>query len=216
MYNPPHFREERVEVLHQLIQQHRLATLVTLGVDGLIANHLPLVLDPSPAPLGTLRGHLSRANPQWRDSLQGVPALAIFHGPQAYVTPSWYPTRQETGRVVPTWNYVVVHAYGPLGTFDDPSLLEQHLRTLTNLQEAALPRPWSVDDAPADFFHSQLTGIIGIEIPVTRFEGKWKVSQNRSATDRAGVVRGLRESASPAHCTMADLVSAKDRKDGDP
>jgi transcriptional regulator len=211
MYNPAHFREERVEVLHQLIQQHRLATLVTLGADGLIANHMPLVLEPAPAPLGTLRGHLSRANSQWRDSLPGVSALAIFQGPQAYITPSWYPTREETGRVVPTWNYVVVHAYGPLRTFEDRCLLEQHLRTLTTLQEAALPHPWSVDDAPIDFFQSQLTAIIGIEIPLSRLEGKWKVSQNRSATDRAGVVSGLHASGTAAHNTMADLVAAKDR-----
>ena len=112
---------------------------------------------------------------------------------------------------MPTWNYVVVHAHGPLRTFEDPYLLEQHLRTLTNLQEAALPHPWSVDDAPVDFFHSQMTGIIGIEIAVTRLEGKWKVSQNRSATDRAGVLKGLRASGTPAHCAMADLVSAKDK-----
>jgi len=139
-----------------------------------------------------------------------VSALAIFQGPQAYITPSWYPTREETGRVVPTWNYVVVHAYGPLRTFEDRILLEQHLRTLTNLQEAALPHPWSVDDAPVDFFQSQLTAIIGIEIPVTRLEGKWKVSQNRSARDRAGVVRGLQASGTTVHKTMADLVAAKE------
>ena len=114
---------------------------------------------------------------------------------------------------MPTWNYVVVHAYGPLSAFDDPLLLEQHLRTLTNLQESRLPHPWSVDDAPADFFHSQLSGIVGIEIPLTRLEGKWKVSQNRSATDRAGVVRGLEASGTPAHHRMACLVAAKDSKD---
>jgi len=211
MYIPTHFREERVEVLHQLIQQHRLATLVTLGADGLIANHMPLVLEPAPAPLGTLRGHLSRANSQWRDSLPGVSALAIFHGPEAYITPSWYPTKDETGRVVPTWNYIVVHAYGPLRTFEDRCLLEQHVRTLTNLQEAALPHPWSVDNAPAEFFQSQLNAIIGIEIPITRLEGKWKVSQNRSAPDRAGVVKGLQASGTAVHNTMADLVAAKDK-----
>jgi transcriptional regulator len=210
MYNPPHFREQRTDVLHRLIQEHSLATLVTLGADGLIANHIPLVLDPGPAPLGTLRGHLSRANLQWRDSLPGVPALAIFQGPEAYITPSWYPTREETGRVVPTWNYVVVHAHGPFRTFEDPVLLEQHVRTLTHHKEAAFPRPWNVDDAPVDFFHSQLAGIIGIEISITRLEGKWKVSQNRSTTDRAGVVEGLRASRKLADQTMADLVSAKD------
>jgi transcriptional regulator len=210
MYNPPHFREERLEVLHRLIQENSLATFVTLGADGLIANHIPLILDPEPAPLGTLRGHLSRANLQWRDSLPGAPALAIFQGPEAYITPSWYPTRQETGRVVPTWNYVAVHAHGPFRTFEDPVLLEQHVRTLTHHKEAAFPCPWSVDDAPADFFHGQLAGIIGIEISITRLEGKWKVSQNRSIKDRAGVVEGLQASGNPADKTMADLVSEKD------
>jgi transcriptional regulator len=209
VYNPLHFREERTEVLHQLIQRYSLATFVTLGADGLIANHMPLILDPEPAPLGTLRGHLSRANTQWRDSLPGASALAIFQGPEAYITPSWYPTRQETGRVVPTWNYVVVHAHGPFRTFEDPVLLEQHVRTLTHHQEAARPHPWSVDDAPVDFFHGQLAAIIGIEISITRLEGKWKVSQNRSVNDRAGVVEGLRESGNPV---MADLVSGKDGK----
>jgi len=211
MYNPPHFREERIGVLHRLIQGHSLATFVTLGADGLIANHLPLVLDPEPAPLGTLRGHFSRANAQWRESLPGAPALAIFQGPEAYITPSWYPSRQETGRVVPTWNYVVVHAHGPFRTFEDPVLLERHLRILTDRQEAARPCPWSVDDAPADFFHDQMKGIIGIEISIARLEGKWKVSQNRSIIDRAGVVEGLQASGNPAHKAMADLVSAKDR-----
>jgi transcriptional regulator len=210
MYNPPHFREERTGVLHRLIQEHSLATFVTLGPEGLIANHIPLILDPEPAPLGTLRGHLSRVNPQWRDSLPGVSALAIFQGPQAYITPSWYPTRLETGRVVPTWNYVVVHAHGTFRTFEDPAFLEQHVRTLTNHKEAQRPCPWSVDDAPVEFFHGQLEGIIGIEISITRLEGKWKVSQNRSATDRAGVVEGLLESGNPADKTMADLVSERD------
>src|SRR5262249_13969532 len=160
MYNPPHFREERAEVLHQLIQQHSLATLVTLGADGLIANHMPLILDPQPAPLGTLRGHLSKANSQWRDSLPDVSALAIFHWPDAYITPFWYPTKDEIVRVVRTLNFLVVHAHGPLRVFDGPLLLEQHVRTLTNQQESRRSHPWSVDDAPVDFFHGQLSGIV--------------------------------------------------------
>ncbi len=210
MYNPPHFREERTDVLHRFIREHSLATFVTLGVDGLIANHIPLILDTEPAPRGTRRGHLSKANPQWRDSLPAVSALAIFQGPDAYITPAWYPTRQETGRVVPTWNYVVVHAHGPFRTFEDPVLLEQHVRTLTDHKEASFPCPWSVYDAPVDFFHGQLAGIIGIEISIARLEGKWKVSQNRSVNDRAGVVAGLSASGNPADKTMADLVSTKD------
>src|SRR5262249_11757109 len=126
MYTPAHFHEDRIDILHRLIGEHSLATLVTIGAEGLIANHIPLILDPEPAPFGTLRGHVSRANPQWRDSLPDVPALAIFQGPHAYISPSWYPTKQETGLVVPTYNYVVVHAHGPLLTYTDASRLEQH------------------------------------------------------------------------------------------
>jgi len=209
MYIPEHFREERVEILHQLIQQHSLATLVTLGTDGLMANHVPLILDPEPAPLGTLRGHLAKANGQWRDSRPDVSALAIFQGPTAYISPSWYATKQETGRVVPTYNYAVVHARGRLLTYDDPTRLERHLRALTNLHEASFPAPWTVDDAPADFFHRMLNSIVGIEIPIERLDGKWKVSQNRPAADREGAALGLRAAGKSA---MADLVSKKDRE----
>jgi transcriptional regulator len=207
MYNPAHFREERLEVLQQLISRHRLATLVTLGSDGLIANHVPLIHHPDPAPLGALRGHLARPNPQWRDSSPVVEALAIFQGPDAYISPSWYPTKSETGRVVPTWNYAVVHAYGPLQTFDDPSWLEQHVRELVNLQEAELREPWKVDDAPPDFIQGMLKGIVGIEMQITRLEGKWKMSQNRPARDQAGVIQVLRTSADPALQAVADLIA---------
>lgn len=204
MYLPAHFREDRLEVLHRFIEQHGLATLVTLSAEGLTANHIPMVLDLAPAPLGTLRGHVSKANPLWRDSPPDVSALAIFQGPSAYITPSWYPSTRETGRMVPTYNYVVVHAHGPIRTFEDPALLEQHLRTLTDLHEAAFPAPWKIEDAPADFFQAMLKSIVGIEIPIARLEGKWKVSQNRLPADRAGAEAGLRASGCPA---MADLVS---------
>lgn len=209
MYIPPHFREERIDILHELIRQHSLAALVTLGPDGFLANHLPLIVDPEPAPLGTLRGHLSKANSQWRDSLPSVPALAIFQGPAAYITPSWYPSKLETGSVVPTYNYVVVHAHGPLATFEDPVLLERHLRHLTNAHEAAFADRWSIDDAPASFIRGLLKGIVGIEIPIARLEGKWKLSQNRAVADRTGVVEGLTASANPSHQDMAELISRK-------
>src|SRR6266571_7504114 len=172
MYLPKHFEEARVEVLHQLIHAHPLGALVTLAPGGLDANHIPFEVDPEPTPFGTLRGHVARANPMWREFSRETDALVIFQGPGTYISPAWYATKDETGRVVPTWNYVVVHAHGPLRIFEDPSLLEQHVRTLTNLQEARLPHPWSVDDAPVDFFHGQLSGIVGIEIPLTRLEGK--------------------------------------------
>ena len=209
MYNPVHFREERIDVLHQLIGEQSLAALVTLGSEGLIANHLPLVLDPDPAPFGTLRGHLSKANPQWRDSLPGTLALAIFQGPSAYVTPSWYPSKEETGKVGPTFNYVVVHAHGPLHTFDDTVLLESNVRALTELHESAFSHRWSVNDAPADFIQTQLKGIIGIEMPIARLEGKWKVSQNRVPGDRQGVIDGLRAQGDPESLAMADWIASK-------
>ncbi len=212
MYNPSHFREERVEVLHELIRRKRLATLVTLGPDGLVANHIPLILHPDPAPLGMLMGHVARANPLWRDARPDVEALAIFEGPDSYISPSWYPSHQETGRVVPTWNYAVVHAYGPLGIFDDPARLEQHVRELTSLEEASMPQPWSPDQAPSDFLGAMLKGIVGIEIPVARLDGKWKVNQNRLPQDRAGAVRALRALGDPASASMADLIAERDRE----
>ena len=192
-----------------MIRQHSLAALVTLGPDGFLANHIPLIVDPEPAPLGTLRGHLSKANSQWKDSLPGVPALAIFQGPAAYITPSWYPSKLETGNVVPTYNYVVVHAHGLLATFEDPVLLERHLRKLTDAHEAPFADRWSIDDAPAGFIRGLLKGIVGIEIPIARLEGKWKLSQNRTLADRAGVVEGLTTSANPADQDMAELISRK-------
>src|SRR5437899_1001721 len=178
MYIPPHFREDRAGVLHQMMEQQNFATLVTLGTDGLMANHIPMLLDRTAGPFGTLRGHVSKANPQWRDSLPDVEALAIFQGPAAYISPSWYPSKDETGRVVPTYNYIVVHARGPMRTFQDPSRLHEHVRALTIPQESAFAQPWKIEDAPTDFIEGMLKGIVGIEIPIARLEGKWKVSQN--------------------------------------
>ena len=209
MYIPPHFQEERPEVLQQLMRQHSLAALVTLGPDGLIANHVPLILYPEVGPLGTLRGHLSRTNPQWRDSLPEVSALAIFQGPSAYITPSWYPTKQEGGKVVPTYNYMVVHAHGPLQTYDDPSLLERNVRALTELHESRFAEPWSVDDAPADYVKGMLKGIVGVEIPIAKLEGKWKLSQNRPAEDQRGAVDGLAQTADPLSAAMADWFASR-------
>jgi transcriptional regulator len=210
MYNPSHFRETRVPVLHDLIRRHPLASLVTLGLEGLVANHIPMEIDADPEPFGTLRGHVARANPVWRDSAKDLDALVIFSGPQLYITPSWYPTKQESGKVVPTWNYAVVHAYGPLRPIDDAAWLRDFVTRLTNRHEAGRAMPWKVTDAPADFIERQLTGIVGIEIPVRRLEGKWKVSQNRAAPDRAGVVVGLREGDDPTSHALANLVADAD------
>jgi transcriptional regulator len=211
MYNPPHFQEERTDVLQQLIREHTLAAVVTMGPEGLIANHVPLILDAEAGALGTLRGHVSRMNPQWRDSLPHIAALAIFQGPSAYITPSWYPSKEQTGRVVPTYNYVVVHAHGSLKTYEDPELLLRNVRALTELHEASFAERWSVDDAPADFIREQLKGIVGIEIPISRLEGKWKVSQNRVPADRQGVIDGLRSAGDVKSLAMADQVASRNR-----
>ena len=206
MYVPAHFEETRLEVLHDLVRNHPLATLVTLDRAGLNANHIPMELDPEPQSLGTLRGHVSRANPMWRDVSSNVSALAIFQGPEIYITPSWYQTKQESGKVVPTWNYAVVHAYGPIRIIEDHAWLRSLVERLTNRHEAQRPEPWEVADAPDDYIEGQLRGIVGIEIPIERLIGKWKVSQNRPEADRKGVSMGLHElSKSDAAC-MADLV----------
>ncbi|HVW87061.1 MAG TPA: FMN-binding negative transcriptional regulator [Bryobacteraceae bacterium] len=191
MYTPAHFREDRPDVLRDLIGKYPLAALVTIGPDGLEANHIPLLFDPDPAPHGTLRGHLSRANRQWQNLRPDVEALAIFQGPQAYISPNWYPTKQETGRVVPTWNYAVVHAYGSLRVYDDPARLRSFLDRLTAIHEAKQPVPWKPADAPPEYIEGLLKAIVGIELTITRLEGKWKVSQNQPAENRAGVAAAL-------------------------
>lgn len=206
MYLPAHFREDDVASIHALIRDHSLATLVTLGPEGLVANHIPMEIDPDPLPWGTLRGHVARANPVWHGANADVPALAIFVGPQGYITPSWYATKLDTGKVVPTWNYVAVHAYGPLRAIDDPAWLRDFVGRLTDRHEAGRAPMWRITDAPHDYIDRQLKGIVGIEIPVTRFEGKWKVSQNREPADRAGVVAGLRAEGGEPQGALADLV----------
>ena len=211
MYLPSHFKEDRLPVLHQLIRDHPLATLVTLGPDGLVANHIPMEIEPGGA-LGILRGHVARANPVWRDTRSNVEALAVFQGAQGYVTPAWYQTKAESGKVVPTWNYVVVHASGPLRAIDDPAWLRRFVTRLTDHHEGrrrdrAGDEPWRVTDAPDDYVERQLGGIVGIEIPLTRLEGKWKMSQNRTGEDREAVVAGLRAAGDPASLALAELVA---------
>lgn len=209
MYIPRANEESRIPVLHQLIQTEPLAALVTMSASGLLASHIPMVLDRADSTLGILRGHVSRANPQWRDLNASVDALAIFSGPQHYITPSWYPGKLEHGKEVPTWNYVVVHAYGPLQAMEEEAWLMSHLEQLTAENEAGTPIPWKVSDAPADFIRSQIKGIVGFEIPIRRLEGKWKVSQNRSARDKQSVIAGLTELNTPDSLTMKDLVAER-------
>jgi transcriptional regulator len=209
MYIPRANKEDRIPILHKLMAEQPFASLVTMGTSGLFASHIPMVLEQNGA-LGLLKGHLSRANTQWRDYTPSVEALAIFSGPQHYITPTWYPEKQETGKVVPTWNYVVVHAYGHLKVIEDSEWLMAHLANLTSIHEAESPVPWKISDAPADYIASQIKGIVGLEIEIERLEGKWKVSQNRSEPDRVGVARGLNELNTAESLEMKALVERRD------
>lgn len=191
MYNPSHFQENRLSVLHDAIRQSGLPTLVTWGENGLEASHVPMFLDPTHGPYGAILGHLSRGNTQWRSYTPMVQSLAMFMGPDCYVTPSWYPSKAETGRAVPTWNYIAVHAYGDLEIIDDPGAVLAIVSQLTNLHEQKRIDPWAVSDAPPDYVQSQLKGIVGFRLAISRIEGKWKLSQNRTPQDRQGVMDGL-------------------------
>jgi len=212
MYLPKHFEETRVATLHELIRAHPLGALVTFDAGRIEANHIPFEIDPDPAPFGTLHGHVARANPAWRGLSPAVDALVIFQGPEAYVSPSWYPSKQESGKVVPTWNYAVVHAYGPVRAVDDAVWLRAFVEKLTDRHEAGRAARWKVTDSPADYVDKMVTAIVGIELPIARLLGKWKVSQNRPAPDREGVVAGLHEQGSDVAKAMAELVRAA--KDG--
>jgi len=206
MYQPPVYREDRTEVQHALIRAHPLALLITAGPAGLMANAIPFLVYPEGPPHGTLRAHVARGNPQWRELAAVEECLVVFEGPERYITPSWYATKRETGKVVPTWNYVTVHAWGRPQVISDTAWLRRQIDDLTLLQEGGRPDPWKVSDAPDDFVAAQMKGIIGVEIPISRIEGKWKVSQNRSEVDRAGVVVGLR---TEGDVVMADLVAER-------
>ncbi|MDB5510541.1 MAG: FMN-binding negative transcriptional regulator [Enterovirga sp.] len=208
MYQPPLFREDRLEVQHELIRANPLGLLITAGASGLMANPIPFLIDPEASEHGTLRCHLARANPQWRDLASVDECLVVFQGPQDYVTPSWYATKRETGKVVPTWNYATVHAWGRPSVTHEAGWLRRQLDDLTLLREGGRPVPWQVGDAPADFVAAQIRGIVGVEIPIGRIEGKWKVSQNRPEADRAGVHAGL-AAAGESASAMAALVAER-------
>ena len=206
MYQPPAFREDRVEIMHDLMRAQPFATLVTVGPHGMTANHLPLILLAGGSERGILQGHVARPNPVWNDVDPSVDALAIFHGPHHYVSPSWYPSKAVHGKVVPTWNYAVVHAYGPLRAIEDADWLVTHLKALTAQQESGRDTPWEVGDAPADFIDRMVGGIVGFEIEIARLEGKQKMSQNRDEADRAGVICGLEEEGSEMARQVAGIV----------
>lgn len=205
MYRPSHFEQHDAAALQALMREHPLATLVTQQNGGITADAIPLNYD---AASHTLRGHVARANPLWR-AAAGQPVLAVFNGPQAYITPSWYPSKAATHKVVPTWNYTVVHAHGVLRAVEDAPWLHALVTSLTDHHEAPRAAPWAVADAPDDYVQQMLRAIVGIEIPVDRLIGKWKISQNRSDADRLGVAAGLAEGAAQAQA-MAALVAGTD------
>ena len=208
MYTPSHFREDRIEVMSELMRLHPLAALVTIGPDGMDANHVPLIYDSEPAPFGTLLGHLAKANRQWRSWRPDLGALAIFQGPQAYISPSLYPSKAEHGQVVPTWNYAVVHAHASLTIHEDPAWLLALVTRLTASHEAAYATPWRVSDAPSDYVDGLLHGIVGIELHIHKLEGKWKVSQNRNHADRAGIISSFEADGNQSAREMAHLIRA--------
>jgi transcriptional regulator len=205
MYIPEHFKQENPEELRALMAEYPLAALISSGPEGITANHIPLLFDPNPAPLGTLRGHLARGNPQWKHFPADI--LAIFQGPQAYISPNWYPTKLEHGRVVPTWNYAAVHVWGEVSIHPEPDWLRAFLDKLTATNEASQLKPWMPSDAPGAYIDGLLKGIVGIEIAVTRIEGKWKTSQNQPEANRKGAADGLEAQSGPGNA-MAALIRA--------
>ena len=211
MYTPKAFEVTDLALLQTAMQQSELTTLVTHTSRGLVATHLPLMLDVTQGEFGTLTGHVSRANVQWRETDADAEALVIFLGLDTYVTPSWYPAKQETGRVVPTWNYAAIHAYGRITFFDDIERLRTVVTELTRRHEAAFPAPWQVTDAPAVYIDSQLKAIVGFEVRITRLEGKQKFNQNRAAEDRLGVIEGLRaQGKTPVADLMQEIESRRE------
>ncbi len=206
MYVPPDFEEERMDVLRELILQYPLATLVTKTTDSIVANHIPMQHLAEPAPYGVLRGHIARANTVWRETSADGDCLAIFQGPSAYVSPGYYPTKQETGKVVPTWNYAVVHARGPVRFVHDIDWLRSLVEKQTNHHEREQPVPWEVDDAPPQYTQAMLAAIVGVEIDIKGLIGKWKLSQNRQEKDIHGVLEGLRHNGSAEEARLADML----------
>ena len=206
MYTPKAFEVTDLPMLHAAMKQSGLATLVTITANGLVATHLPLLLDETRGAYGTLTGHVSRANVQWRETDPDAEALIIFLGLDSYVTPNWYPAKQETGRVVPTWNYAAIHAYGRITFIEDPEWLRTMVTDLTKKHEASFPAPWQVSDAPAVYIDSQLKAIVGLEFQILRLEGKQKFNQNRSVEDRLGVIQGLRELEDERKTQVAELM----------
>ncbi len=206
MYIPPHFTEDRLDRLHDLIRAEPLGILVTCGPDGLTANHIPFIVDPAAGEFGTLQAHVARNNPVWREPLTVAQAMVIFQGPAAYISPTWYPAKREDHEVVPTWNYLTVHAHGPVIVHDDVRWLRAQAGRLTRAMERDQAVPWKMADAPRDYVEAELGRIVGIEIPIARLVGKAKLNQNRTDADRAGAADGLRVAGGGQREAMAELI----------
>ena len=211
MYNPPHFAIAEPAELHRIMQTHPLGVLVHTNAQGLDANHIPFEFDPAQGALGTLTGHVSRNNSMWQEAVTGSEVMVIFRGAEHYISPNWYPTKHETHKLVPTWNYEVVHAHGTITIHDDERFLRGVVARLTRRHEANEPKPWKMGASSADFIDGMLKAIVGIEITVTRLEGKAKFSQNREPRDRVGAIDTLRERG---HEDLAALMEQAHRKLG--
>lgn len=211
MYNPRWFKEDRIEVLQGEVNKISFGAIITTGATGILASHVPMLIDPSRGRLGTLFGHLARGNSQWRDPSAGSEGLASFVGPNAYISPNWYRTKERTGKTVPTWNYIEVQVRGPIVFFDDPKRLLGIVTDLTKYHEAGSERPWNVSDAPADYVDRELKSIVGFEMQVTKIEGKWKLGQNREKEDREGARLGLARRNRPL-----DSLVEEEMRDRDP
>lgn len=203
MYIPAHNAERDITAMHDLIRARPLGAWITTGPDGLVANHIPFLIDSGRGEFGTLIGHVARANPVWKSP---APSLVIFQGPQAYITPAWYPSKQSDPKTVPTWNYTVVHAHGVPSIIEDADWLLRHVTQLVDTHEADQPHPWKVTDAPRQYIDAMLRGIVGIEIPIDRLDGKWKVSQNRTGEDKQGATAGLAALGDDESTAMSALV----------
>lgn len=206
MYTPRQNEETRIDVMHALIRAHPLGVWVSMGDGELIANHIPFDIDPARGEFGTLVGHVARANPIWRQPPSAVPSIVTFQGPQSYITPSWYPSKHEHGKVVPTWNYAVVHAHGVPAFIQDKAWLHAHVSSLTSRHEASQALPWAVSDAPANYLDKMISAIVGVEIPIARLSGKWKMSQNRTESDQLAVVAGLLAKRDPQAAGVAEVM----------
>jgi transcriptional regulator len=211
MYEPPLHKKDDLAAQHALIRAQPLGLLISAGPDGLEANAIPFLLNPAAGTFGTLRAHMARANKQWRALQEAKEALVVFQGPDRYISPNWYATKRETGKVVPTWNYVMVQAAGRPRVIEDTDWLRAQIEELTHTHEGARPSPWAVSDAPEDFVSMQVKAIVGLEIEISRISGKWKVSQNRPAADREGVVQGLTAEGEPMALDMAEIVRREGR-----